>query len=415
MPRRASYSQSSLEQMYTEFEKNGLVNKFGFGVVYRVFLQTSLSDNAKLLGIYLSTLSPKRQENTTIKNILKDLNITKTTYYRARKELVRCGFLSVSKKVFQLRAAEIGTQCVYKMMFPSDNPYLQEVIRNNPRVKRHLAEKNTNDITKIEYGNMPRSILLNKNLSKNAKLLYAFLVTFSPSMPTKLEDTLSSEFLAVTKPSITKHSLKFSDKRYARAINELISWNFIERTKISSATVTYRFVYQPSLAAAKTAQARINEKRTYLSTLRAAARVKLDQIQSEVSSTITKKGENDQALKMMKEYYVATFDEALKRWSKNDERNLDWISTTPELTWHEIIDTAFSKRIDVSEDSIISQLDACYKKSVTRNEPIHLFTKFFLNGLQMQERINRERDRQKDREKQNILPTVSLYNWVRNE
>lgn len=406
MARRNTYSTAQLKALYADLETNGLVSTFGFGLVFRVFLQAKISDGAKYLGIYLSTMSQERQSNTTIKNILTDLTMTRSTYYAARKELVACGFLTVSKKVFNLRSAQIGTQCMYKMDFSPDNPILKEVVQNSPRVQRHLSEKNTSDITKIEYGTLPRSVLLNKNLSRNAKLLYAYLVTFSPAMPAKLENAAGTDFYAITKPRLTKLSLNFSDKRYARAINELISWNFIERVKISVGVVTYRINYQPSLEAAYVAQDELKEKHSHIKKLRSAAANALANL-NDTLKPLDPSGSRP-ALKMIREYYQDTFDQALKTWSMENGTDLNWISTTPAVTWNELIDLTFNKRLDVDKSLIVAQLNVCYRRVVDENRPIHLFPTYFVKGLELRLAAHQER------QKQNNLPVISLHDWLRN-
>lgn len=399
MPKRNGYTQNQLQAIFNRFTNDGIAKANGYGLVYRVFLQTDLSDYAKLLLIYLDSFDPKKQDELTIKNILKDLNIGKATYYLARKELVSKGFLSVGKRIFQLKSAEIGTQCTYKIQYSSDNSLIKDVVHNSDRIKRQLKEKNTTDIKKIQFGTMPRAVLLNNNLSKNAKLLYAYLATFSPAIPTDPKEAEKIDFIAITKPAATKHAMNFSDKRYSRAMRELIAWNFIERVKIQGNQVTYRLVYNPMLDKALQIQNDMKEKTSILSSIKKAAK-------SFLSGDVAQSNRQTQ-LKMLEDYYYEIFENAESSFMLNTSKSTEWISDDPKQTLKRTAELAFKERIDASESQITAELEYCFDKVVRRKETISAFPSFFISGL----RKIIERDKAIAIESEN-LPKVSLYNWL---
>ncbi len=186
------------------YRKNDDILKNGYGIVYKaVMTDERLSLTAKAIYAYLcSYTGSKGIVFPSRARILSELKIAKNTYYEHFNKLVELNYIIIKKS----------------KGFLNRNQY---VINDNPstvRTENSQQEKafNENGIKSLGYGIIPKSVMVNPNLSAKAKGLMAYFYALAgngtEAFPTK---------------KVIQKQLGISNTAYYNALHQLVENNYL--------------------------------------------------------------------------------------------------------------------------------------------------------------------------------------------
>lgn len=183
------------------YRKNDDILKNGYGIVYKAVMQDErLSLTAKAIYAYLcSYTGSKGIVFPSRARILRELKIAKNTYYEHFNKLVELDYITIKKS----------------KGFLNRNQY---VINDNPS---SLATEN--GIKTLGYGVIPKSIMINPNLTAKAKGLMAYFYSLAGNGTGAFP----------TKKAIQKQ-LGISNTAYYNALHQLEENNYLTITQRKS-------------------------------------------------------------------------------------------------------------------------------------------------------------------------------------
>ncbi|MGM0126299.1 hypothetical protein IGI37_003728 [Enterococcus sp. AZ194] len=455
------YSEKQLNNLYDLLNTNGIYRSMGYNTVFRTLFYANLSVDALLLYIYLSTRKEKELETLTITQITLDLCISRTSYYMARAELEAEQLIEVDRSYFEIGGnnKHLAYRNTYKYFCDTSIPVLKEALDKNYKVK-NLYESGT-ALNKIQYGLLPRSIMVNKNISKLAKVIYAYFTTFADSISTAPETIEKDALLPViTQPSLTKNVLGISTARYTRAVNELIACNFLERTKRSGSKVTYSLVLRPTLEKVRQVHEEKQTKKTNLRMLKDSFNERFEKMKATIlemksawpnerknffyatptfNQTINDSFDNKETFESVVAMTSRTFtipeleqqpyvsanlnspeeielflSQQFNNWIVLNNQTLDWFNTDIKQTGREITMRLTRNSASIlTKAGILKQLDHMYQKTDVIHEPIT----YFINGVSKLsiKDYQHKLDRKQQNKQAEPLPIVSLFNWLEEE
>ena len=196
---------------------SGIKSK-GFGIAPKyAMLDTELTIQAK--GIYAYFCSFTGRGNCAFPGrdrILKDLLLSKNTYYNHFNLLTEQGYLTVTQERAQQFFKNIYTIESYPVKF-----CMQE---NDVSQSKTYGKIRIEGIESLGYGIIPKIVMIDSRLDIKAKAIYAYLCVFSGSGQS-------------AHPRITNllHHLGISENTYYKHFNSLTALNYIkaERRRIS--------------------------------------------------------------------------------------------------------------------------------------------------------------------------------------
>ena len=186
------------------YRKNDDILKNGYGIVYKaVMIDERLSLTAKAIYAYLcSYTGSKGIVFPSRARILSELKLSKNTYYEHFNQLVELDYVVIEKR----------------KNFLNRNQY---VINDKPstiRTENSQQEKafNENGIKALGYGIIPKSVMINSNLTAKAKGLMAYFYVLAGNgtgaFPTK---------------KVIQKQLGISNTAYYNALHQLVENNYL--------------------------------------------------------------------------------------------------------------------------------------------------------------------------------------------
>lgn len=183
------------------YRKNDDILKNGYGIIYKAVMQDDrLSLTAKAIYAYLcSYTGSKGIVFPSRARILGELKLSKNTYYEHLNQLVELDYVVIEKR----------------KNFLNRNQY---VINDNPS---SLATEN--GIKSLGYGIIPKSVMVNPNLTAKAKGLMAYFYALAGNgtgaFPTK---------------KVIQKQLGISNTAYYNALHQLVENNYLTITQRKS-------------------------------------------------------------------------------------------------------------------------------------------------------------------------------------
>ena len=155
----------------------------------------------------------------TVKTILEDLRMTNTTYYKDLNMLVELGLISVEQKNGGFSGKGFKNN-IYTVEFYSESYVRAATASSNPN--RLLDEvRVAGDLFAAGYGNVPRLVMTDNELSLEAKALYAYICVFSGTSHSATPGRKKAIF-----------HLKTSRDSYAKYGRELEQHGYISRKRV---------------------------------------------------------------------------------------------------------------------------------------------------------------------------------------
>ena len=179
----------------------GVIAK-GYGLITKgVMSDTSLSNYAKAILLYLCSLSGRGEIFPGRDRIIADLGISKKTYYIGLKELIEKGYI----KVRQIRDKGMFSHNIYTI--PTS-----VTIDNG-------------------YGIIPYAVMVDDRLSHNEKVVYGYISSYS-----------GTRNIAKLKPTVMQQHLNIGSTLRIKAVKKLRDCNYLNTTRIHSDGILTDFV-----------------------------------------------------------------------------------------------------------------------------------------------------------------------------
>ena len=179
----------------------GVIAK-GYGLITKgVMSDTSLSNYAKAILLYLCSLSGRGEIFPGRDRIIADLGISKKTYYIGLKELIEKGYI----KVRQIRDKGMFSHNIYTI--PTS-----VTIDNG-------------------YGIIPYAVMVDDRLSHNEKVVYGYISSYS-----------GTQNIAKLKPTVMQQHLNIGSTLRIKAVKKLRDCNYLNTTRIHSDGILTDFV-----------------------------------------------------------------------------------------------------------------------------------------------------------------------------
>ena len=209
---------------FDEIRYRGVLSR-GYGQLAKiVMIDTDLTLEAKGIYAYFasytgagcSTAFPSRDK------ILHDLKVSKDTYYRHFNLLISHGYISVEQKKDSRFSHNVYTIENLPEKFLSTPEDAGEALK-----KAYALIREAQDISAAGYGNVPKSVMLDTEISLQAKAMYAYLcvwtgqdMTASPAKDTVLYH------MGITHSSYNKYIKILLDSDYIARTSALTGGRF---------------------------------------------------------------------------------------------------------------------------------------------------------------------------------------------
>jgi len=188
----------------------------GYGIIYKFpMLDPELNINAKAIYALICALADGDTAFPSREKTMSLLGMAKDTYYKGLNQLTDQGYIRVAHT---LKAnGQFGSN-IYTIV---DNPkkMAEREGEDDEKSSSTLSLGSQLSFTGIKsagYGMLPRAVMFDKRLSKTAKVLYAYLASYSGAGKVSFP----------SKKSI-KYRLGIGEATYQRKMSELLNTNYI--------------------------------------------------------------------------------------------------------------------------------------------------------------------------------------------